>query len=138
MIGSHNKNILQPVKNQELSCNCRKKENCPMQGKCGMKNVLYKSMASTPTKPQRVYIGISEDEWKKRYYNHTKSFRNKRLNKHETSLSSYVRKIKKETGQIPTLTWSVIRTVTDYSNTTKKCTLCLHEKLEILVYSDPE
>ena len=109
-----------------------------MQGKCRMKNILYKRIASTPTKTQRVYIGISEDEWKKRYYNHTKSFRNKRLNKHETSLSSYVRKIKKETGQIPTLLWPVVRTHPAYSNTTKKCALCLHEKLEILMYPDPE
>ena len=60
-----------------------------MQGKCRMKNALYECIASTPTKPQRVYIDISEDEWKKRYYNHTKLFRNKRY-KIETSLSSYL------------------------------------------------
>ena len=89
------------------------------------------------TRPQRVYIGISEDEWKKRYYNHTKSFQNK-CYKNETSLSSHVSKIKKEIGQIPTLTWSVVRTVPAYSNTTKKCALYLHEKLEILMYADPE
>ena len=41
-----------------------------MQGKCRMKNALYKCIASTPTKPQRIYLGKSEDEWKKRYYNH--------------------------------------------------------------------
>ena len=137
IISSHNKNIIQLIKSQELSCNCRQKENCPMQGKCRMKNVLYKCIASTPTKPQRVYIGISEDEWKKRYYNHTKSFRNKRY-KNETSLSSHISKIKKETGQIPTLTSSIVRPVPAYSNTTKKCALCLHEKLEILMYPDPE
>ena len=107
-----------------------------MQGKCRMKNVLYKCIASTPEKPQRLYIGISEDEWKKRHYNHTKSFRNKRY-KNQTSLSSYVWKIK-ETGQIPKLTWSVVRTVPAYSNTTKKYTICLHEKLEILMHPDPE
>ena len=39
-----------------------------------MKNVLYKFIASTRTKPQRVDLGISEDEWKEWYYNHTKSF----------------------------------------------------------------
>ena len=72
-----------------------------MQGKCRMKNTLYKCTASTPTKPQRVYIGISEDEWKKRYYNHTESFRNKRY-KNETSLRIYVMNIKKETRQLLT------------------------------------
>lgn len=55
-----------------------------MQGKYRMKNVLDKWRASTPTKLQRVYISISEDECKKWYYNHTKLFRNK----NETSLRS--------------------------------------------------
>ena len=64
-ISNHNKNTLQPIKNQELPCNCRQKENCPMQDKYRMKNILWKCIASTPTKPQRVYVGISEDEWKK-------------------------------------------------------------------------
>ena len=50
IISSHNKNLLQPNKNQELPCNCRQKENCPMQEKCRMKNALYKCIASTPTK----------------------------------------------------------------------------------------
>ena len=102
-----------------------------------MKNVLYNCIASTPTKPQRFYIGTSEDEWKKQYYNHTKSFQNKRYKK-ETSLSSYVWKIKKKTGKIPTLTWSVVRTIPAYSNTTKKRVLWLHEKLEIFKYPKPE
>ena len=101
-----------------------------------MKNVPYKCIASTPTKPRRVYIGISEDEWKKWYYNHTKLFQNKRY-KNETSLSSYLWKIN-QTGQIPTLIWSLVRTVPAYSNTTKKCALCLHEKLEILMYPDSQ
>ena len=48
------------IRNQKLPCNCRQK-NCPMQGKCRMKNILYKCIASTSTKPQRGYIGISED-----------------------------------------------------------------------------
>ena len=137
IISSQNGNIFQPNKNQEPPCNCRQKENCAMQGKCRRKNVLYKCTASTPTKPERVYIGISEDEWKKRYQNHTKSFPNKRY-KNKTSLSSYVWKIKKETGQIPTLTMSIVKTVPAYSNTTKKCRLYLHAKLEILMYLDPE
>ena len=59
-------------------------------------------------KLQRAYIGTSEDEWRKRYYNLTKSFRNKHY-KNETTLISFVCKIKKETGQIPTLTWSIVR-----------------------------
>ena len=37
-----------------------------------------------------------------------------------------------------TLTWSIVRTVLAYSNTTKKCSFCFHEKLEILMYPNLE
>ena len=40
IISNHNKNTLQPIKNQELPCNFRQKENCPMQDKYRMKNIL--------------------------------------------------------------------------------------------------
>ena len=74
IIRSHNRNIVQTIKGQELPCNCRRKGNCLIQRRCRMKNALYKCTASKPTKPQQVYIGITEKEWKRRYYNHTKSF----------------------------------------------------------------
>ena len=61
-------------------------------------------MASTPTKPQRVHINISQDEWRKRYYNQTKSLQNKHY-KNDTSLTSHVRKIKGKTEQIKILIW---------------------------------
>ena len=70
---SHSKNILQPNKNEEPLCNCRQKK-FSMLRRYRTKNGLYKSIVSTPTKSQRVYVSISEDEWKKRYYNHIKSF----------------------------------------------------------------
>ena len=132
IISSHNKDILQSRKNQELLCNCKQKENCPMQGKC-----WSEKCSSTPIKLQRIYIGISENESKKRYCACTQSFRNKHY-KNETSFSSYVWKIKNTTGQTPTLTWWIVRTVPAYSNATKKCALYLHMKLKILVYLDPE
>ena len=87
-----------------------------------MKNLLYKCITSTPKINQRVYIGISEDKWKKRYYDLSKSFQNK-CYKNETLLSSYVWKLNKETGKIPTLTKSIVRTIPAYLNTTKKCAL---------------
>ena len=62
-------------------------------------------------------------------------------NHSETSIMKmkrYVWKIKNGTGQIPILRWSIVSTVPAYSNTTEKCTVCLHKKLEILMYPDPE
>ena len=48
---------------------------------------------STTNEPDKVYIGLTEGEWKKRYYNHTQSFRTKRY-ANSTTLSSYVRDVK--------------------------------------------
>ena len=41
-----------------------------------------------------------------------------------------------EAGQIPTLTWSIVKPVPAYSNTTMKCVLCLNKKLEIPMYAE--
>ena len=38
----------------------------------------------------------------------------------------------------PTLAWSISKKVTSYFNISKKCLLCLHEKLEIINYPRPE
>ena len=42
-----------------------------------------------------------------------------------------MKKMKKET---PALVWEIIRTVPPYTNITKRCSLCLHEELVILMY----
>ena len=83
IINSHNRKVKQPKKEKSLSC------DCPMDGKCRTMNTVYKRIASVPTKPDKSYIGLSEDEWKKPYYNHRKSFRNQRFQS-ETMLSNYV------------------------------------------------
>ena len=36
------------------------------------------------------------------------------------------------------LTWEVLRTAKAYLNITKRCSLCLHEKLAIITYPYPD
>ena len=78
-------------------------------------NTAYKCIVSVPAKPDKSYIGLSEDEWKKHYYNHRKSFRNQRYQS-ETMLSSYVWEAKRAIDQIPSLKWSIITVLPAYSN----------------------
>lgn len=80
-------------------------ENYPIQGKWKTEYIFHKciAIASTHTKFKKAYLSISEYEWKKRFYNHTKLFRNKRYI-NETCLSSYILKTKKVAGETPTLT----------------------------------
>ena len=86
-----------------------------MDGKCRTMNTVYKCIASVPTKPDKSYIALSEDEWKKRYYNHRKSFRNQRYQS-KTMLYSCVWETKRAMDQIPFLKLPII-TVLKYHET---------------------
>ena len=44
-----------------------------MDGKCRTMNTVYKCIASVPTKPDKSYVRLFEDKWKKPYYNHRKN-----------------------------------------------------------------
>ena len=55
----------------------------------------------------------------------------------DTTLSKYIWDTKEKHQETPTLKWSIVKQVPSYSNITKKCLLCLHEKFEILNYPNP-
>ena len=64
--------------------------------------------------PDKTYLGTAEGDFKKRYNNHTKSFRHKQYSR-ETTLSKYIWKIKKEYNEMPTLKWSIVKYVPNVS-----------------------
>ena len=97
---------------------------------------MYKCVASVPERPDKVYLGTAE-EFKTRFYNHRKSFNNRHYAK-ETTLSSYIWEIKDQLNITPSLKWYIVKNVPSYSNISKRCQLCLHEKFEILTYPNPE
>ena len=76
-------------KSENLTCNCREKQSCPLNGRCREKNVIYKCVASVPNKEDKVYIGLTEGEWKKRHAGHKNSFKHKK-NAKSTALSNYI------------------------------------------------
>ena len=46
--------------------------------------------------------------------------------------------VKDKYKETPSLKWSIVKSVPGYSNITKKCLLCLYEKLEINNYPNQE
>ena len=77
IIKKHNKHVTNVDVRSIAPCNCRDKNNCPMNGNCRVENVVYKCVASATKKSkENVYIGVAEGDWKQRYYNHTISLRN--------------------------------------------------------------
>ena len=135
IIKSHNRKVLNEKLPPKLPCNCRNKEACPLDGNCQVRDVIYKCVASTSMNPDKTYFGTAEGDFKQRYYNHTKSFKYKK-NSNDTTLAKYVWDIKEKYKETPVLKWSIVKTVPGYSNISKKCLLCLQEKLEILDFPE--
>ena len=64
LIDGHNKAILkkaetaQPRQDEGEKCNCRKKEECPLNGECLVSKVVYQATAYTQD-TKETYIGLT-------------------------------------------------------------------------------
>ena len=81
-ISKHNHKTLKENKIEKDNnlCNFRNKQSWPIGGKCFTKNVVYKATMSNKNKSM-LYIGSTDREFKKRYYQHMYSFRHKKVKK---------------------------------------------------------
>ena len=119
---------------EKRSCNCRVKGNCPLDGKCLHKCIVYQANVITNNECKE-YFGTVEGEFKLRYNNHTMSFRHKE-HVNDTELSKYLRKLKEENVDY-NLQWSIKAYGCPYKCGTRKCDLRLTEKM-IIAGSDPK
>ena len=139
IIKSHNKQLLQKHQQKEETtprmCNCRSKDKCPLDGKCLTDALIYKATLSTSSE-EYSYVGMSEGTFKKRFNNHTASFRLERY-RTATKLSEKVWSLK-DRGLDYNIRWSIVKRGRPYMNGQRSCDLCTTEKLEILLRStDP-
>ena len=141
IITSHNKAVLaktnksESTTTQEKTCNCRKKESCPLSGKCLTESVVYQA---TVTKEDgsatETYVRLTEGAFKSRFLNHTSAFRNTK-NRHATELSKYIWNLN-DSKTPHSVSWRILQPCNPYSAKTKRCNLCLHEKY--LIICQPE
>lgn len=135
IIASHNKTILRP-NIQDYGCNCRKKNECPMQNKCLTPSIIYEATVTNNTdKVEKIYFGLCQTSFKERYGNHTRSFRLPRYSK-DTELSKYVWELKHE-NKVPFIKWRIAKKIYAKSRF-NYCKLCLMEKLFINNYLGDE
>ena len=106
-----------------------KKEECPLNGYCLTKEIVYQAKVTTQEKSE-TYIGLTSNEFKTRWRNHKSSFR-KENRKNDTELSKYVWELK-DRQQEYSLTWKIIARANSYTNRTKRCNLCNTEKYFII------
>jgi len=130
IISSHNKMLLRPPttdNNAHPLCNCRNKNECPLDGECRESSVIFKATLSSANSSEKIYYGCTEKEFKTRYYNHKQSFKHER-NKHATALSKAVWEAKEGKDHLA-IKWAVHQRAPTYQCGTKQCVLFLSEKL---------
>ena len=122
-------------KDQENPCNCRNRDNCPLDNKCPTSKIVYSAKITTNNKQQsKVHCGIKETEFKTRFNNHKKSFRHRR-NEKDTELSRYIWELKDKHMEYQ-IRWSIARISSGYNPEMKSCNLCLLEELLLCNFSD--
>ena len=89
VIKSHNRKAATSNEKSLAACNCRNKEDWPLDSLCQTNDIIYKCVVSTKIMPEKVYLGTTEGDFKRRYYNHRKSFKNS-LYECDTTLSKYI------------------------------------------------
>ena len=57
---SHNKKLISSNNNHPQSCHCRKKEDCPLDGKYRTENIIYKCIVSPSGNPDKAYLETEE------------------------------------------------------------------------------
>ena len=133
IITQHNKQVLNRLSSVDTETpprNCRNKHDCPLEGKCRTKCVIYKALVRTPNGKTMSYYGCCETDFKACYYNHKQSFKTSSKT-HQTEFSRLVWQLKNE-GHITVIKWSIVCKAKPYSSGAVHCQLCLAEKLVIL------
>ena len=137
-ISSHNKNITGKKEALEMGdCNCSQGD-CPLDGHCLSKNVFYEATVTSPdieNYGEKLYKGVTATTWKERYRNHIKSFTHEKHGK-ETELSKEIWRIKRMNKRY-NIRWRLIKQYPAYNPITKRCILCLQEKIGILENDGP-
>lgn len=119
------------------SCKLRIKSEFPLNGEFQVTDIIYKWTVLSPGKPRKVYLGTAEGNFKRRFYNHRKSFYNE-TSANETILSKCIWEVKRTSNLNPILVWLIAKKAPHYSNISKTCLLHLHEKLEIINCPRPD
>ena len=138
IIKKHNRKILGTSKTPytENNCNCRKKNDCPLKNNCLTQSIVYNANVTTESDTTgKNYIGLTEGTFKQRYTQHKLSFRN-RNHSNSTELSKHIWTLKDNNTNF-TINWSILATAPACSNKSKRCHLCLTEKLYLIRAEKP-
>ena len=141
-LDSHNRKVLNSNKRNDPPCQCE--EPCPLDGKCGAKDIVYgANVTALDNYLMMTYYGLTSREFKRtgprggkygRYYEHLHAIENEEST-HSTKLSNYVWKLKKA-GRPYKIDWFIQSRAPETTSSSKKCMLCIKEKTAIARHED--
>ena len=106
-------------------------KECPLNNNCLTTSVIYNAHVTTNEDTTgKDYIGLTEGTFKKRFTQHKQSFRNQKY-ANSTELSKYIWELKDKNKDYD-IQWTIITSAKAYNNISKRCDLCLTEKLHIM------
>ena len=115
------------------------KNGCPLNGNCRTENVIYKCTSLTKNNVKKVHYVSQKENSRKigtTFINNrskTKIIKIVPLCQHTCGASNQHLRNKNFN-----LSWEIMRQAAPYSNISKRCLLCLHEKSAIALYPNPE
>ena len=128
VILGHNKNLLN-LNITQYCCNCRIREDCPLQIQCLTANIIY-DVHCEANKDHKFYFGVAQTPFKEMFQNHNRDFNHEQYIK-STELSKYIWLLK-DAGTPYTINWSIVAQVKG-STKVNYSPLCLTEKYHILM-----
>lgn len=130
---AHNNKIMktQTPEPEIKPCNCRKKNECPLNGKCRTPSIVYQAIVKSD-KGEETYVGLTKNEFKQRLANHRQSFK-KEAHRHQTELSKHIWSLKDRNIDFK-IEWKILSHARPYSNISKRCSLCIMEKFYIICH----
>ena len=117
------------------TCNCRQKNNCPLNDNCLQSSVVYQATVTrNDNNTSETYIGLTETEFKTRHRIHTASFRHAN-HKNSTELSKQIWTLRNDNIEY-SISWCVLTSSSPYNSSSKTCKLCPKEKFLIICRPD--
>ena len=128
-IKGENKRKLHAENQSIKQCSCPRNAECPLGGECLIKDIVYQAIATSDNKTE-TYFWLTATAFKSRLENHRASLKSK-SKCNATELSKYIWQLK-ESNCNHFLNWKTLCYASHYSNSTKKCNLCIAEKYSII------
>ena len=98
------------------------------------RSLVYKAEVHTPKNDPKVYISMTEHDFKPRFNGHTSLIKH-RKHVNSTALSKYIWELKDKSTKLE-IKWSIVKRANAFKADSKICYLCLAEKLCILNFKN--